>query len=642
MTTTTTTAALTAIAAIGITGLSALHGAAPAHAQTCDETHRAVTDGSFQWGVRDTWRDYLTGRIAQGGWNLNKVTYANSAFGFTATGGAATEASAAEVAFQGSLNFYGHKGALDMTLSDLTLRINGTRADVVVDYVTYESDFQTAGVKGDKITGDDETIATITLARPADFTSGSVDLAGTTTLTRGGADLFGAYDAGARMDPTRGKLTLADACGSAGGAGGTATGDAPRSGATTGTAGLLGQVNDTLTEVNGLLVNTDQMLTNTDALHERVWQKPDADNGTGGGGAGAGTATGGNAGADSGPSSPAAGGQAGGNSGNSGAAGTARPGGAGAAAPSAGAGTGAGAASSPAGSTAAGEGAAATGSGGACEASASRGVTSAQAVWGVRESFRNYISGSIAKGGWELDGVGYGGGQFQFTGASGAVDPQAQSGTILFPGSIRFTGHGGVLDTRLSNLEVQFSGGAGSLVVDASSNSVDGDPQNYGRIALATLSFDDMQLNDSSVRATAAATLTEVGAAAFGDFYPAGEALDPITFTAQLGGEAACADGQGAAAASAGGGSGGGAAAAAELMAAGEGDDADGENLFDEMTAGDANGGGGASNGDGFQIKSAGIDPTSMNVNNTTLLLLLGAAFVVAAAATSPFLRRRS
>ena len=60
------------------------------------------------------------------------------------------------------------------------------------------------------------------------------------------------------------------------------------------------------------------------------------------------------------------------------------------------------------------------------------------------------------------------------------------------------------------------------------------------------------------------------------------------------------------------------------------------------MTAGDANGGGGASNGDGFQIKSAGIDPTSMNVNNTTLLLLLGAAFVVAAAATSPFLRRRS
>ena len=94
---------------------------------------------------------------------------------------------------------------------------------------------------------------------------------------------------------------------------------------------------------------------------------------------------------------------------------------------------------------------------------------------GVRDSFRSYITGPVAKGSWELSDVGYEGGQFLFTGNSGAVDPAQKSGSVLFPGLLRFTGHGGVLDMRFSNLEIQFEGNSGTLIVDASSNSTEGD-----------------------------------------------------------------------------------------------------------------------------------------------------------------------
>ena len=107
----------------------------------------------------------------------------------------------------------------------------------------------------------------------------------------------------------------------------------------------------------------------------------------------------------------------------------------------------------------------------------------------MRTSFRNYISGSIANGGWRLAGVQESGDTFVFSGDAGAVNPSSNSGTILFPGSMNFYGHSGTLDTTFSNMEIQFSGNSGQLIVNANSNDVEGNPKDYGRITLANLSF---------------------------------------------------------------------------------------------------------------------------------------------------------
>ena len=39
-------------------------------------------------------------------------------------------------------------------------------------------------------------------------------------------------------------------------------------------------------------------------------------------------------------------------------------------------------------------------------------VESGEAAWAVKESFQSYITGSIAKGKWDLNGVGFNSGQF--------------------------------------------------------------------------------------------------------------------------------------------------------------------------------------------------------------------------------------
>lgn len=46
-------------------------------------------------------------------------------------------------------------------------------------------------------------------------------------------------------------------------------------------------------------------------------------------------------------------------------------------------------------------------------------MQAATAEWGVKKSFQSYITGSIAKGAWTLDGVGYDNSRFQFTGNGG-------------------------------------------------------------------------------------------------------------------------------------------------------------------------------------------------------------------------------
>ena len=160
-------------------------------------------------------------------------------------------------------------------------------------------------------------------------------------------------------------------------------------------------------------------------------------------------------------------------------------------------------------------------------------------TWGVKESFRSYISGSIAKGSWETSaGATYATPSFAFTGATGEIDPVGGSGHVTFPGSVHFTGHGGILDLTISSPTLQIGGdGRAVLLLDVRGTDTSGAPavdQKQAEIGmLAAVPAIDATAGTLTLTA-APMTLSAVGAPAFGGFYAAGEELDPVTATVQL------------------------------------------------------------------------------------------------------------
>ncbi|MER3388406.1 MAG: HtaA domain-containing protein [Microcella sp.] len=169
-------------------------------------------------------------------------------------------------------------------------------------------------------------------------------------------------------------------------------------------------------------------------------------------------------------------------------------------------------------------------------------VQDARLEWGFKESFRAYVSGSIANGQWQVaDGASYETPSFTFGGGSGAVASGAAA-ELAFAGSARFTGHGGILDTTVSTPRVVLADATtGMLVLDVVGTTQDGvevAAQGVEFAALdptsATRTLEDGVLTLQGIDAA----LTEDGAEAFGT-YPAGEPLDPITIVAPL--DAACA-----------------------------------------------------------------------------------------------------
>lgn len=92
-----------------------------------------VTGGTISWGLKSSFRNYLTSPIAHGSIsatapatdNGTQTTFAN------ASGSWSDEDVA--VSASGSVNFTGHDGELDVTLSNPRLRGTGSSAQLVVD-----------------------------------------------------------------------------------------------------------------------------------------------------------------------------------------------------------------------------------------------------------------------------------------------------------------------------------------------------------------------------------------------------------------------------------------------------------------------------------------------------------------------------
>ncbi|MCQ9342949.1 HtaA domain-containing protein [Corynebacterium kozikiae] len=481
----------------------------PAQAQTCE----------FRWGIRESYRSYIQGPVARGGWGADGIGFSGSETGpdgtfvFTPASAPNVQDGAFSVNLGGVLRFRGHNyggdDLLDMTLSDFKIRASGNQAEILVDYVSYESDMVNKTARGPQITGDDVAIATINLNTPVDAQAGSVDLSGTTTLTGGGAKLFLAYNAGAAMDPTSGQISTSCGATSSGTTSGNTRTLTSISGNFTGfnkeAMAILSETNDTMNAFTKFMGNSEAFMD----AYESFTRRTGAGNGSGSG-AGAGNI------ADA-PSTAASNGTAGGTV----------------------TGTGTGAASGSAASAGNAPGTASNlGTGGVSgQCIPATGVQRTNASWGIKASFQSYITGSIAKGKWELQGVGHSGGAFQFSGNTGNVDVASKKGNLRYSGAVHFTGHNGVLDLRISDLEVSFAGSQGQLIANVTSSNMEGVRTDFGRVAIANLNVNTLDINTGSLSGSASTALTAEGAKAFADFYQPGLALDPVTFTATLGAE---------------------------------------------------------------------------------------------------------
>lgn len=180
----------------------------------------------------------------------------------------------------------------------------------------------------------------------------------------------------------------------------------------------------------------------------------------------------------------------------------------------------------------------------AAESSAVCTVADGTLTWGVKESFRSYISGTIAKGGWETtDGATYETPAFTWSNGQGEVDATG-SGEIDFAGAVTFTGHDGLLRTTFANPTIVFDGGQSQLLIDISGVSMEdalaGNTDavvTQTQVPLVALGVDAASLPFGEAGQVAAAdvttTVTPEGYAAFSN-YEEGSAMDPLAFSAQV------------------------------------------------------------------------------------------------------------
>ncbi|MFJ2955723.1 HtaA domain-containing protein [Streptomyces sp. NPDC087270] len=161
--------------------------------------------------------------------------------------------------------------------------------------------------------------------------------------------------------------------------------------------------------------------------------------------------------------------------------------------------------------------------------------------WGVKESFRSYVTGPIADGKVESTGgatataSGY-----RFPKGTGTWDADGKALNASFSGGVHFLGHltGGTyaLDLSFSDLKVSTNGATGTLTADVTSKDMTtGESSSYDDLDVATLSGVAPAVNGQVVTITsAAAALSADGAKVFSGFYQAGDAFDPVTVAVSL------------------------------------------------------------------------------------------------------------
>ncbi|MFE6084763.1 HtaA domain-containing protein [Streptomyces virginiae] len=149
--------------------------------------------------------------------------------------------------------------------------------------------------------------------------------------------------------------------------------------------------------------------------------------------------------------------------------------------------------------------------------------------WGVRRTFREYVTGSVGQGRWTLaEGAQDGGALFRFPQGKGSFDGAKGTLDAAFAGTVRFTG--AHLDLTLGKMSVKMENGKGVLSADVTTG---GQTKN----AVPLVEFDAKALKTEGKLATlteAPAILTEGGSQAFNSMYKAGTEMDPVSLAVAL------------------------------------------------------------------------------------------------------------
>lgn len=164
--------------------------------------------------------------------------------------------------------------------------------------------------------------------------------------------------------------------------------------------------------------------------------------------------------------------------------------------------------------------------------------------WGVKSSFRKYITGPVAGGSQELTGAtSNADGSYHFTAAEGTVEADGSYHVKFTGSSVKYTGHHGVLEVTISDLELVIKDGQGSLYANISERPYNGNttpnpPVQHDHTLIGT--FDASSLKNEGGQLTLAASdatkvkLSAEATSVFAGFYQAGQELDALAFSAKL------------------------------------------------------------------------------------------------------------
>ena len=177
-------------------------------------------------------------------------------------------------------------------------------------------------------------------------------------------------------------------------------------------------------------------------------------------------------------------------------------------------------------------------------AAASQSLQDASVDWGVKSSFRRYITGPVAGGSQELTGAtSNADGSYHFTAAEGTVEADGSYHVKFTGSSVKYTGHHGVLEVTISDLELVVKDGQGSLYANISERPYNGNttpnpPVQHDHTLIGT--FDASSLKNEGGQLTLAASdatkvkLSTEATSVFAGFYQAGQELDALAFSAKL------------------------------------------------------------------------------------------------------------
>lgn len=182
-----------------IAGGVALGAAAPAQAAEAD-----VDGATFSWGLRDSWRNYIAGPIAQGSITPTApTTLTGGVANWSGGSGSIDDATfAGEVSFTGSVTYQGHDHGdgplLDLTTSNPTIEVSGSTATLYFDVESTEA----PGYPFPAVSEVQMPFATFTLPAPTVTDSVVTWTTGQGALTPEALPVFGGmYDPSPYTDP---------------------------------------------------------------------------------------------------------------------------------------------------------------------------------------------------------------------------------------------------------------------------------------------------------------------------------------------------------------------------------------------------------------------------------------------------------